>query len=133
MVTTKNSKKKKVGKSVANQFFISLNSKNIDIADVVFRENERAAIGRRILISILVLEGLSVREIIEIVRCGQDTVIDVIKHLDSYKDKDYLLKFFRKVHKDQLTVYESPIKFRNKYPKLSYLLGFNTYRESSKI
>lgn len=133
MVTTNNPKKREVGKSVANQLFVSLNHNNISIADVIFRDNEREAIGRRVLISILVLEGVTIREIAETLRCGQDTVVDAIKHLNAFDDKDKLLKFLRKVHKDQLPVYESSIVFRNKYPKLSYLFGFNKERASAKI
>lgn len=96
MRTTNNPYNKKVGLNVANNFLWLNTSKN-SYLDLVFRNNEREAIGRRVLIMIYLLEGYTNTDIIEYLGCAKDTINSVKKDLRKLrrKDLDSLLKFLR--------------------------------------
>lgn len=102
MRTTNNPYNKKIGLNLANNFLWA-NSESDNYLDLIFRDNEREALGRRVLILLLLLEGYSNLDILEYMGCAKDTLNSVKKETRKIKkeDKDPLLKFLRKAYYSQ--------------------------------
>jgi len=109
MRTTNNPYNKKIGLNLANNFLLE-NNKDSNYLDLIFRNNEREALGRRVLILLLLLEGYSNLDILNYLGCAKDTLNSVKKELVKYKkeDKEPLLKFLRKCYYSQFEVKNRP-------------------------
>ena len=102
MITTNNPYNRKVGLNLANTFFINLDTEHANYLDLLFRDNEREAIGRRILIMIYLLEGFSMTEISEKLSCGKVTVNRASSMLKNFnKDKQVLLEYLIDIYQKQ--------------------------------
>ena len=103
MNTIKNPYLKKIGLNLANLYFINIGGKNAnDYLNLIFRTNEREAIGRRILIIIYILEGYGLESIVNSLKCGFNTINEVKKSLDSYTgNKKVLLQNLRELYYSQ--------------------------------
>ena len=98
---------------MSNAFFTKINDNNLELLDLLFRRNEREALGRRLLIMAYIIEGYNYREIQASLGCGVETINSVSKIIQKYneRDKKKILKFIASVFKKQL-----PRK-NSKYPK----------------
>ncbi|MBP7859541.1 hypothetical protein KA001_01090 [Patescibacteria group bacterium] len=102
MRTSKYPYNKKIGLNIANQFFKFVDNKTIGYLDLFFRDNEREAIGRRILISIYILEEYDYLSIISKTGCGRQTYSTIKKQLSYYKgNSKKLLKDLREIYFSQ--------------------------------
>jgi len=99
MITTNIPYDRKVGSNLCNNFFELINKANKKYLDILFKRNEREALGRRLLIIIYLLEEYSVVNIVEKLKCGSATVTSLSKDLRKYKgDKENLLRFLSEVY-----------------------------------
>ncbi|PIR43901.1 hypothetical protein COV24_00275 [candidate division WWE3 bacterium CG10_big_fil_rev_8_21_14_0_10_32_10] len=102
MITTKIPYNRKVGLNICNNFLKLIDKNNITYLDLVFKTNEREAIGRRILIIIFLLEEYSIEGIVGKLKCGKSTVSIIKKDLSLYKgSREDLLTFLAKVYYEQ--------------------------------
>lgn len=103
MRTTNDPYSRKVGLNVANCFISQVTSNNIDYLNIVFNPNEREALGRRVLIMLCILEGLTQTDTIGLLGCGKNTYTKIKRELNIYQGDTYKLKnFLLHVYKKQL-------------------------------
>lgn len=118
MVTTKDPYYKKIGKNIANHFLVYLTRKNIKLASLIFMDNEREAIGRRILIAIRLLEQKTQEEIMSELSCGKNSVTLMRKKLNRVEDQEKVLKQLREVYTNQFQKeYITGLSYK-KYPNI---------------
>jgi len=87
--------------TVANSNVFSADKDKGKYLDLIFRRNEREAIGRRVLIIIYILEGFSLSEVVKSLGCGKETYNSIKKELDSSEvNKEELLNYLREVFWD---------------------------------
>ena len=125
MITTNDPYERKVGLSLSHSLFKNVNKDNLKYLDVVFRQNEREAIGRRTLIMIYILEGFSKREIIGKMGCGSVTITEAKKVIkNSNVGEKELLNFLIDVYYDQ---------FEKKISKSNFVRGSRTVSGTKAI
>lgn len=106
MRTTSNPYKRKVGLNVFTSFVKFIKKGNEDYLDILFMQNEREALGRRLLVMIFLLQGYDYRKISSVLGCGKNTIADVNSKLaNSDINEKKLLKDLVRVFYDQSPEY----------------------------
>lgn len=88
------------------------------LASLVFMENERSAIGRRILIAIMILEARTIDEIQEEVGCGKNTISLIKRKLNKIEDQEKVLKDLKTVYLNQFKKEYITGLSHKKYPNI---------------
>jgi len=102
MNTTKKPYNRKIGLNISHNLFKCTDKTTVKYLDYIFHNNEREAIGRRVLILIYILEGFSNREIMAKMECGKETVTRLRRQVSKNPTEEIdLLSFLSKVYYSQ--------------------------------